>query len=75
MAADYLQQKYIDIRKDFKSMHDDGYRSQVIIKKLSKKYYMAESTIEDIVYQTGRYGSRKVKIDENQLDIFGNDNE
>jgi hypothetical protein len=36
---------------------------------------MAESTIEDIMYQTGRYGSRKVKIDENQLDIFGNENE
>ena len=34
MAADYLEQKYKDIRKDFKSMHDEGYRSQVVIKKL-----------------------------------------
>ena len=70
MAARYLLKKYDDIRGEFSKNHEKGYRSAVIIKRLAKKYYMAESTIEDIVYQTGKYGTKKEKTDDNQLTLF-----
>lgn len=73
MAAPYLLKKYDDIRGEFSENHEKGYRSAVIIKRLAKKYYMAESTIEDIVYQTGKYGTKKEKIDDNQLTLFDNE--
>ena len=53
-----LKAKYKAIRKDFKKRSDEGFKSSVIIEELSWKYFMANSTLEDIVYNTGRYKNK-----------------
>ncbi|NBB27447.1 hypothetical protein [Cellulophaga sp. BC115SP] len=50
-----LRAKYKDMREDFKKWHNDGYKASVVIQKVADKYYMAEATVEDIVYKTGKY--------------------
>ena len=72
MAAPYLLKKYEAMRNDFKTLKDEGYRSQVIIKKIATKYFMSEATVEDIVYGNGAYSTKpkEPKPDKNQLDIF-----
>ncbi|GAB2586406.1 hypothetical protein GCM10027190_39380 [Spirosoma areae] len=45
-----------DIRAEYVHLFNvEGKRNKVILALLSKKWYMAEDTIERIVFQRGRY--------------------
>lgn len=69
---DHLKRKYEAIRKDFKRMSDEGYKSSAIYEKLGEKYFMAPITIDDIVWENGIYSStpKPRKVDKQQMSIF-----
>lgn len=44
-----------NIRKDFAKWIDDGYRYEVAMKKVKRKYAKSESTIGQIINRYGNY--------------------
>lgn len=70
--AERANKKHDLIRAEYDAMYADGYRNNVIFPKLAEKYFLAQTTIEAIVYRTAHYhqGKNKKGID-NQLDLFG----
>ena len=63
-----LDRKYKDIRADYAAAYKKGLRHAVIVKDLAWKYYMAETTIANIVWEQGGYGKPKTE-NEQQLNM------
>ena len=54
-------QRNADIRNEyFHLFRSEGKRNEVILTQLAKKWYMAEDTIERIVFQRGHYKPQSV---------------
>jgi hypothetical protein len=52
---EHLRKRNEDIRRDFKELSSQGFKSHIIYESLAKKYYMANITIDDIVWRNGIY--------------------
>ncbi len=52
----HIVRKVKAVRLDFDNLvNAEGFKVSVVIDKLSKKYYYAPRTIEDIIYKNGYY--------------------
>lgn len=47
-----------NIKDEFKRMYAEGLRNEVILARLSDKYYLASDTIERIVWERGNYAKK-----------------
>ena len=43
------------IRDEFKKLHKEGFRNEVIYERLSARYFLVPGTIEQIVFERGGY--------------------
>jgi hypothetical protein len=50
-----LKERNIKIRAEYRKEWERGYRTDKIIQDLTKRYALADYTLEDIVFNRGKY--------------------
>lgn len=66
----HLERKHDDIRSEYIKQYKKGLRHDVIVKELSWRFYMSETSISSIVWQSGGYRKTEDKNqNNNQLEL------